>query len=110
MEDTIRKGVYKFKFLSNILGIFSNYFQFQLLSFYKDKEIVNIIKQVKKEVDFAFFPIEAFILYSIVKSQCTLDGEMAEVGVFQGGSSKIICEAKKIEHYTCLILFQDCLK
>ena len=95
MEDTIRKAVYKFKFLSSILGTFSNYFQFQLLSFYKDKEIVDMIKQIKKEVDFAFFPIEAFTLYSIVKSQSILDGEMAEVGVFQGGSSKIICEAKK---------------
>lgn len=30
-----------------------------------------------------------------MRSQSALEGEMAEVGVFQGGSSKIICEAKR---------------
>lgn len=95
MENTFRKGVYKSSFIGKVLGSISTYFQFKLLSFYKDPEIVNLIKNVKKEVDFAFFPMEAFVLFSIAKSQSNLEGEMAEVGVFQGGSSKIICEAKK---------------
>ncbi|WP_428324971.1 TylF/MycF/NovP-related O-methyltransferase [Nitrosopumilus sp.] len=95
MEESTKKSVYKFKFLGNILGNFSNYFQLQLLAFYKDKKIVDLIKKIKKEVDFAFFPIEAFVVYSIAKSQCVLEGDMAEIGVFQGGSAKIICEAKK---------------
>lgn len=95
MINAIRKGVYKSKFLGRILGNILIYFQLLILEFYKDKEIVKLIKTVKKEVDFAFFPIEAFVLYSIVRSQSILEGEMAEVGVFQGGSSKIICEAKR---------------
>lgn len=95
VENTIRKAVYKSKFLGKILSYFSNCFQLKILAFYKDKEIVELIQNVKKEVNFAFFPIEAFVLHSIVKSQSVLEGEMAEVGVFQGGSSKIICEAKR---------------
>ncbi|HET6458464.1 MAG TPA: TylF/MycF/NovP-related O-methyltransferase [Nitrosopumilaceae archaeon] len=53
-----------------------------------------MIKSIKNEVDFAFFPLEAFAVYSVAKSQSKLEGDMAEVGVFQGGSAKLICEAK----------------
>ena len=65
------------------------------MSFYKDKEIVDLIKEIKKEVDFAFYPYEAFMIYSIVKTQTALEGDLAEVGVYQGGSAKLICEVKK---------------
>jgi len=53
-----------------------------------------MIKSIKSEVDLAFYPYEAYIVYSITKSQSRLEGDMAEVGVYQGGSAKIICEAK----------------
>ena len=95
MADKTRKIVYNSKSVGGILSKFATIFQFKLLSFYKDKEIVELIKQIKKDVDFAFYPYEAFMIYSIVKTQTAIEGDLAEVGVFQGGSAKLICEVKK---------------
>lgn len=99
MND-VRKIVYKSKIVGSVLGFFITLFQFKLLSFYKEPKIVNLIKTVKKEVDLAFYPYEAYTVYSIARSQSKLDGDMAEVGVYQGGSAKLISEAKgnKILH------------
>jgi len=95
MDNNTRKLVYKYDILSKILSYFNNKFQLKLLSFYKDKKIVELIKSVKNEVDFTFYPIEAYHVFSIAQSQSRIEGEMAEVGVYQGGSAKLICEAKK---------------
>ena len=95
MADKTRKIVYNSKSIGGFLSKFATSFQFKLLSFYKDKEIVDLIKEIKKEVDFAFYPYEAFMIYSIVKTQTSLEGDLAEVGVYQGGSAKLICEVKK---------------
>lgn len=94
MNNNLRRIVYKSKTVGNTLGYLASVVQFKLLSFYKDEEIVNLLKSVKDEVDFAFYPYEAYTVYSIARSQSRLEGDMAEVGVYQGGSAKIICEAK----------------
>ena len=95
MINNLRKIVYKSNFVGRILGYISTMFQFKLLAFYKDEKPINLIKSIKNQVDFAFYPNEAFMIYSIVDSQSNFDGDMAEVGVYQGGSAKLICEAKK---------------
>lgn len=69
-------------------------FELKVLGFYKDRKIVDLINSTRKEVDFSFSPVEAFTVYSIAKAQTVLDGDMAEVGVYQGGSARLICEAK----------------
>ena len=94
MTDTLRNAVYSSNEIGKILGYFSTKFQYKLLSFYKEKKIISLIKSIKHEVDFAFFPYEAYMLYSIARSQQELDGDMVEVGVYQGGSAKLICEVK----------------
>jgi len=94
MRNNTQKLVYGSSIFRKFMSSLNTKFQFRLLSFYNDKKIIDLIKIVKKEVDFAFYPIEAYHVYSIAKSQSKMDGEMAEVGVFQGGSSKIICEVK----------------
>ena len=65
-----------------------------MLHFYKNKEVVDLIKSTKKEVDFLFRPCDAFNVYALARAQSALNGDMAEVGVYQGGSAKLICEAK----------------
>ena len=95
MVDKTRKIVYNSRSIGGILSRIATNFQFRLLSFYKDKKTVDLIKEIKKEVDFAFYPYEAFMIHSIVKTQVSFEGDMAEVGVYQGGSAKLICEAKK---------------
>jgi len=37
---------------------------------------------------------EAFQIYKAVKQTAKIEGDIAEVGVYRGGSSKLICEAK----------------
>ncbi len=86
--------VYKYQWIGRILFDIATSFQYRLLTFYGYSDIAKLIKKIKKEVSFGFLPLEAFTLYSVVKSQSKLPGDMAEVGVYQGGSAKIICEAK----------------
>lgn len=93
--DNTRKLVYKSDIISKILSYFNSQFQLKLLSFYKERNIVRLITDIKNEVDFAFYPIEAFHVYSIARSQSNFEGDMAEVGVYQGGSAKLICEVKE---------------
>jgi O-methyltransferase len=94
MADNTRKIVYNSKIIGGILSKFVTIFQFKLLLFYKDKEVVELIKKIKNEVDFAFYPNEAFMIHSIIKNQISIEGDLAEVGVYQGGSAKLICEIK----------------
>ena len=95
MTSIQRKIIYGSKISSKISEYILSKFQFFLLSFYKEKNIVDLIKQIKTDVDFAVFPYEAYLIYSIARTQEGLEGDMAEIGVYQGGSAKLICEAKK---------------
>ena len=95
MIDTLRNVVYSSKEIRKILTYFSTKFQFTLLSFYKEKKVADLMKSIKNEVFFEWPPYEAYMIYSITRSQRELDGDMAEVGVYQGGSAKIICEVKR---------------
>ena len=95
MVDTLRNVVYSSKEIRKILTYFSTRFQYTLLSFHKEKKVADLMKSIKNEVFFEWPPYEAYMIYSITRSQRELDGDMAEVGVYQGGSAKIICEVKR---------------
>lgn len=60
-----------------------------------DKEIAPVINHLKKNNMLAMQRYTAQVLYYSVKNVSKIDGDIAEVGVFKGGSAKIICEAKK---------------
>jgi O-methyltransferase len=94
MSDFVKKVVYKYNVLGDFLGLVITKFQFLILYFYKEKNDIDLIKLVKNEVNFTIFPNEAYIILSLAKNLAKLDGDMAEVGVYQGGSSKIICSVK----------------
>ena len=51
MVDNTRKIVYSSKSIGGILSKLATTFQFKLLSFYKDKQIVDLIKEIKKYFD-----------------------------------------------------------
>lgn len=63
------------------------------LSTHKDRNIIKLMKRVRKEVG-GPMTNEAFILLSLAKSQSQLPGDFAEVGVFRGGSARFLCEGK----------------
>jgi len=65
--------------------------------FYGDAQrgkVIDLINQIKREKEMLLRINEAYQLYVTVKAVEKIKGDIAEVGVYQGGSAKLICEAK----------------
>lgn len=75
------------------INIFSRVQMF-FLSTHKDKEMVRLIKRVRRERQTLLTAYESFIIYGLAKAHRHRPGHMAEVGVYQGGSARLICEVK----------------
>ncbi len=56
--------------------------------------VVELVNRVKEEVAFLLTASEAYQLFMAVKQALKIQGDIAEVGVYNGGSAKLICEAK----------------
>jgi len=54
----------------------------------------DLICRVKREADMLLEDNEAYQVFMVVKRTEKIKGELAEVGVYKGGSAKLICEAK----------------
>lgn len=82
----------------NTLG-FSNVHYFHSLLFAEqiyekyDQKFLHILESIREKC--YMDNEEKYTLYSSMKSICRLVGEVAEVGVYKGGSAKIICEVKE---------------
>jgi O-methyltransferase len=61
------------------------------------KRVIDLINVIKTEKQMLLRNNEAYQLFVIVKAINKIAGDIAEVGVYQGGSTKLICEAKKKE-------------
>lgn len=68
--------------------------EFALLSFYKDPATVGAIRQAYRQAPPLVKPLEAHFLYTLARTQARLDGALAELGVCQGGTAKLLCAAK----------------
>ena len=65
--------------------------------FYDDPErlkIIALIKKIRAEQDLRLTDLEAYQIFMAVKRTAKVNGDIAEVGVYRGGSAKLICEAK----------------
>jgi O-methyltransferase len=76
------------------IGVFAR-LELMILGGHKNLETLSRIKRCRKDAESLLTGNEAFLLYSLAQAQGGLDGAMAELGVFQGSSAQIICEAKK---------------
>jgi hypothetical protein len=56
--------------------------------------IIDLINKIKKETEMVLGINEAYSIYMAVEKTKKISGEIAEVGVYKGGSAKLICEAK----------------
>jgi len=68
------------------------------VTFYHTSErakVMGLIQQVKTENKMLLENNEAYQLYMAVKNTQKIDGSIAEVGSYLGGSAKLICEAKE---------------
>lgn len=53
-----------------------------------------LINRIKEETELLLFDIEACQILMAVERTRKIEGDLAEVGVYKGGSAKLICEAK----------------
>lgn len=71
-----------------------NFFQFLLLGFHRDdREVIRLIKKVRKEVRMLLWSTEAYQIFVLARAAKKLSGDFAEFGVYEGASTKLICEA-----------------
>ena len=75
------------------LGLW-NRLQFTSLNTRKDKRIVGLLRDIHRQRRSLLSAYEGYFIYSLAKSQTGRPGAFAEVGVYKGGSAKLICEAK----------------
>ena len=68
--------------------------QILLLGCHKDKECVRLMRKARRERKCLLTAYETYTIYSLAKGLKDRPGAMAEVGCFQGVSTKMICEAK----------------
>lgn len=61
---------------------------------YKDEHTIELIRRVRREKESLLTAHDAYIIYALACAQSKLPGDMAEVGVYQGASAKLLCEAK----------------
>ena len=60
------------------------------LAGHKDREVLKTIRKVRRGRESLLSGNESFTLFSLARAQAALDGVMAEVGVFQGCSARLI--------------------
>ena len=68
--------------------------QFLFLGAHKDRETVRLIKKARKKRKSLMSAYEMWIVYAYARAQSHFPGAMAEVGVYQGVSAKLMCECK----------------
>ena len=88
------------KFPRNLVGhVISNIISIRngVAIYYNDPErskVITLIKKIKSENEMLLTNNEAYQIYMVVKRTEKIKGDIAEVGVYKGGSAKLICEAK----------------
>ncbi|MHB1034221.1 MAG: TylF/MycF/NovP-related O-methyltransferase [Pirellulales bacterium] len=68
--------------------------QFFLLKQHKEPAALRLLRKVRRERTCLLTAYEEWTVYSVAQAYRKMPGDMAEVGVFQGVSAKLICEAK----------------
>lgn len=57
-------------------------------------EAFRLIRQTRQETSMVLLDPEAYSIYSAAKRTAKVPGDIAEVGVYKGGSARLICEVK----------------
>jgi hypothetical protein len=80
------------QFLNRRLGAI----QYVLMRYTSDERVhvLQLANRVRNQVDLLLDDSEACQLFNAVRQTAKLGGDLAEVGVYRGGSAKLICEAK----------------
>jgi hypothetical protein len=60
----------------------------------KKRQALSTVRRIKSETVVELHDVEACQLSALVDAAAKIEGDMAEVGTYNGGSAKIICEVK----------------
>lgn len=73
--------------------------QFLLMSWYRSSADMKLLRTIYRERRPLLQPLESFHILALAGAQSQLDGDMAEVGVCQGSSARMICTEKGNHHF-----------
>ena len=65
-----------------------------MLGTHKDQHLLQLIDTLRRERESLLTLHDIYMLYSTARAQSLLQGDLAEVGVYQGVSARVLCEAK----------------
>jgi len=91
--------LYRIPFVLYLLERILYRMQLSLLKFYEDGPTFNLLQSVYRETNVLVQPLELAMIFHLALMQQSLEGDMAEVGTYRGGTAKIICSAKGDKHY-----------
>lgn len=72
----------------------ANLAEIWLLAGHKPPEVVRSIRRAQATAETLLSSNESFVVRSIGEAQSALDGDFAELGVYQGASARLLCEVK----------------
>jgi O-methyltransferase len=93
-KEIIHKWVSKSPFFRRSVYSLISFLENLILGGYKEPAVLDRLQSIRRSREMLLTTNEAFILYSLVGALKNLPGDMAEVGVFNGCSAQVICEAK----------------
>lgn len=93
-KEIVHKWISKSPFVRRSAYSLISFLENLILGGYKEPEVLDLLQSIRRSREMLLTTNEAFILYSLVGALKRLPGEMAEVGVFNGCSAQVICEAK----------------
>ena len=68
--------------------------QLSYLGLHKDPAAIRLIRQVRRQRRSLLTAYECYIVHSLARAQAQRPGDMAEVGVYEGCSARLIAEVK----------------
>lgn len=87
----LRKIIFFEPFIGNDIATRGKFSHYGCL---ERKEFTGALKKIRSDTELLLEDIEAYHIYMAVKRTHKVPGDIAEVGVYKGGSAKIICAAK----------------
>lgn len=80
--------------------------EFLFLGAHKDRETIKLLKRARRTRKSLMSANETWIVHACARAQSRRPGAMAEVGVYQGVSAKLICEVKGDKEFQLFDTFE----
>lgn len=93
-NERMRSAMARNRTLRQVFMGASNRLQMFLLGGHKDPETIDRLRRARVGAESLISVDEQFLLHELASAQSRLDGDFAEVGVYEGGSARLLAELK----------------